>query len=37
LEARQLKASLLNYMESEKFNPQINLSVIEVQKITKEK
>ncbi len=32
-EARQLKASLLNYMGSEKFNPQVNLSANEVQKI----
>jgi hypothetical protein len=32
-EARQLKSSLLNYMGSEKFNPQVNLSANEVQKI----
>ncbi len=32
LEARQLKASLLNYMGSEKFDPQVNLPVSEVQK-----
>jgi len=34
-EARQLKTSLLNYMGSEKFNPQVNLSANEVQKILK--
>ena len=32
-EARQLKTSLLNYMGSQKFNPQVNLTANEVQKI----
>ena len=35
LEARQLKTSLLNYMGSEKFIPQINLSANDIRKILK--
>jgi hypothetical protein len=35
LEAKQLKASLLKYMESEKFNPKVSLTVGEIQGIVK--
>lgn len=33
LEAKQLRNSLLNYMESDKFSPSVNLSLNEIQKI----
>lgn len=35
LEAKQLKASLLNYMESGKFNPKVSLTVNEIRGIVK--
>ncbi len=34
-EARQLKQSLLNYMNSENFNPKVSLKITEIQKIVK--
>jgi hypothetical protein len=34
-EARQLKASLLNYMQQEGFNPRTELTINEIQKIIK--
>ncbi len=35
VEAQQLKASLLSYMESKRFNPQTELSINQIQKIIK--
>jgi hypothetical protein len=32
-EAKQLKSSLLNYMNSENFNPEVKLQATDIQKI----